>query len=72
MKLRDLLWVLNKDTVIWVAKDEHRDDGFFLGQAGDCNITIREKYLDAGVVKVYTEYYAAYNQVGISIIVDDK
>lgn len=70
MRLRDLLWVLKKPTIIWVSEDDKTDMGVYLGEAGDCLCNIKESYLDATVMAVYTEYYNAYATTGISIIVN--
>lgn len=67
MRLFDLLYKIDDDSVVWISTDPNDDAGcIYFGEVGDIPVSIA-KGLD--VVGLYPEKYPAMYCVGISIIV---
>ncbi len=67
MKLAELLTVLNSYTVILV--NDKRSIGVFHGEVSIAESEINERYMNAKVCTMYTEYYKGFGKTGITIIV---
>ena len=67
MKLAELLTVLNSYTVINVI--DKRSIEVFQGEANIADGEINDRYLNATVCTIYTEYFKGFGKTGITIIV---
>lgn len=67
MRLADLLYKVDENTIIWVAEDPNNSEGIYFGAAGEIKFLTAAPY---EVVEFYPEHYPAIgNRVGVTIIV---
>ena len=70
LRLIDLLYTIDKDTVIWVSTDENDESCcLYFGEADKISVGVMR---DCFVKKFYPERYPAKFCIGVSIIVEKE